>query len=166
MRNGWKSQQYPFHFPNCWVGVPWCSEVDTLKTRCNFGLALRNAGRRFDGSDRIWWGWILVGEISTGNLHPLQGGYIPWFFFQRMVSRCEGGPPVFFERETCKKKCSNIFFYKQADGSSSNPIGWWWWKNLGGFTFRHFPQAASWNPLSLLTKTHQRNEGPVKRKRS
>ena len=146
------------------VGVPLVFlQVDTLKTRCNFGLALRNAGRRFFHR-RIGFWWILVDEISTGNLHPcIQGGYLD-FLFKRMVSRCEGSLLFFFEMWHAKKMFQH-FFYKQADGSSFNPIGWWR-KNLGGFTFRHFPQVASWNPLSLLTKNHQRNEGLVKPKQS
>ena len=85
------------------VGVPLVFlQVDTLKTRCNFGLALRNAGRRFFHR-RIGFWWILVDEISTGNLHPcIQGGYLD-FFFKRMVSRCEGSLLFFFWDVTCKK---------------------------------------------------------------
>jgi len=114
------------------------------------------------GKRRIWWvNWLIWWKILKS--HPLLK-VVSLIFLQRKVKvfrfSCS-----FFLRETCMK-CSNIFFFnKQAGGSSSNPIGWWW-KNLGGFTFRHFPQAASWNPLSLLTKKHQRNEGLVKRKRS
>ena len=147
------------------VGLPLVFlQVDTLKTRCNFGLALRNAGRRFDGWKPPLMGWFK-GWFGGWDFYRISPRYkVVTLIFSSKESQ---GVKVllFFFRETCKKNVP-FFFYKQAGGSSSNLIGWWWWKNLGGFTFRHFPQAASWNPLSLLTKNHQRNEGLVKRKRS
>lgn len=110
------------------------------------------------GSHLIWWvdfgGFWWVRFLQ--NLTPLQGGVLD-FFFQRKVK--ESRSSCFFLRETCKKKCSNIFFTnKQVD---HHPI-----QLVGGGGKISVAQAASWNPLSLLTKNHQRNEGLVKRKRS
>ena len=104
---------YPFHFPNCWLASG-AFQGGYLENPMQLWPCTTQCRQAVYGEKPplMGWFWLIFGgwdfyRIST----PLQGGVLDFFF-----SKESQGVKVllFFLRETCKKKCSNIFFLQTS----------------------------------------------------